>query len=393
MVRGLMWHRVRNALHCGLTLHRTSRSRAFCNSAWLTAFVFQLAVAKPAHAEEAGASSKAQGSAATAATPTKAGEPDPRAVMQSEKARVYFQRGRELAAQKRYGDACEAFERSLGFEAAIGTKFNLADCYEHVGRIASAQELFSEVALLAHAADEPERERVARERAAALEPRTAHLVVKPKVTPDDLEIRRNGVPIERGQWGKSLALDPGFYDVEASAGGNTWHQRVEIGGPGSTVWVLVPVLGGETAAAEAPGPRRELKAAPPPAQETRTVLAWDRAGPAVVGLSAVAVAGLAVGTGFALKYKSKNDEAEAICQSTVCTADDIAEHDQLVDDARASRTGMIVSYSVAGAAAIGVAAVIWGPWWRQMERVPAAVRAAPVIGTNGTWGLTAQGRF
>lgn len=394
-----MWHRVRHTLPGGPTspgFFCFFSSLGILRCAGLVLAMFPLAAAETVRAEEVATPVRAPSAAPT--KPAKAGAADPRVVLQSDKALVFFQQGRKLAAEKRYGEACEAFERSLSFESAIGTKFNLADCYEHIGRVASAQELFGEVALLAHSANEPEREKVARERAAALEPRIARLVVSPKVTPNDLELRRNGVLIARELWGKPLAVDPGFYDVDASGGGATWRQRVEVTGPGSTVWVLVPALGSETALATAVPPppvARELKPTLPPApsQETRSVLVWERAGPVVVGLSALGVAGLAAGTGFALKYKAKNDDAEAICQGSVCTADDIAEHDQLVQDARASRTGMMISFGVAGASFIGVAAAIWGPWWRQLERGPTAVKAAPVIGPNGTWGVSAEGSF
>src|SRR5689334_7826331 len=68
----------------------------------------------------------------------------------AEKARALFQEGRTLAGSGKYEEACPKFEESLKLDAGIGTKFNLADCLEHTGRIKKAQEMFLNVADAAH---------------------------------------------------------------------------------------------------------------------------------------------------------------------------------------------------------------------------------------------------
>src|SRR5215212_4797523 len=95
-------------------------------------------------------------------------------------ARALFGEGRKLAAQGKYREACPKFEESLRLDPGMGTQFNLADCLEHTGRTATAWAQFLDVAAAARAAAQSERERVARERAAALEPKLSRLTIEVK---------------------------------------------------------------------------------------------------------------------------------------------------------------------------------------------------------------------
>src|SRR6266545_6749182 len=80
-------------------------------------------------------------------------------------ARALFLEGRKLVDEGNYADACPKFEESLRLDPGTGTSFNLADCFEHVGRTASAWARFLDVAAASKAADQADRERVARARA------------------------------------------------------------------------------------------------------------------------------------------------------------------------------------------------------------------------------------
>ena len=61
-------------------------------------------------------------------------------------ARALFSEGRKLSAAGKYSEACPKFEESLRLDRGIGTKFNLADCWAHSNRTASAWGLFLDVA-------------------------------------------------------------------------------------------------------------------------------------------------------------------------------------------------------------------------------------------------------
>src|SRR6185312_13224264 len=93
-------------------------------------------------------------------------------------ARALFFEARRLVAAGNYAAACPKFEDSYRLDPGIGTSFNLADCYEHSGRTASAWARFLDVAAATKAAGQLDRERVARARAAALEPKLARMTLK-----------------------------------------------------------------------------------------------------------------------------------------------------------------------------------------------------------------------
>src|SRR5687767_15052938 len=50
-----------------------------------------------------------------------------------------FQEGRALMASGDLAAACARFEDSRRHEPAVGTELNLGECYERLGRLASAQ--------------------------------------------------------------------------------------------------------------------------------------------------------------------------------------------------------------------------------------------------------------
>ncbi len=92
-------------------------------------------------------------------------------------AQALFDAAKQLMAQGKYADACPRLEESQRLDPGIGTQFNLAACYEQLGRTASAWSMFLEVAGASKAAGQLEREKVARQRAAALEPRLIRLTI------------------------------------------------------------------------------------------------------------------------------------------------------------------------------------------------------------------------
>src|SRR5688572_18113756 len=67
----------------------------------------------------------------SASAETKKSKPAKEAPVKEEsEARKLFKEGRSLAAEGRHAEACPKFEQSLQLEAGVGTRFNLADCYE-----------------------------------------------------------------------------------------------------------------------------------------------------------------------------------------------------------------------------------------------------------------------
>ena len=124
-----------------------------------------------------------------------------------------FNNAQELASQGKYEEACPKFEEVLKLEPkAIGTQLQLADCYDHVGRFASAWTTYTLAGDAAAAAGQQDRTDFARKRAGEIKPKVPELTVEVPAelqkTPG-LKIERNGVLVGRAQWGLPVPVDPG----------------------------------------------------------------------------------------------------------------------------------------------------------------------------------------
>src|SRR6185369_13042037 len=104
--------------------------------------------------------------------------------------------------ESKYAEACPKLEESQRLEPGIGTKFYLADCYEHIDRLASAWALYLESSDEAGDANMKDRAEYARKRAEALQPKLIRLSVQ---VPDEVralpgvEIHRDDLVLKAGQ--------------------------------------------------------------------------------------------------------------------------------------------------------------------------------------------------
>ncbi len=160
-------------------------------------------------------------------------------------AQTLFDEGRKLMADGKFAEACPKLAESQKLDPGVGTQFHLADCYEHVGQTASAWAAFLEAAAGAKSLGQTERERVARERAAALAPRLSKLTIVAARGADvaGLEIKRDGSAVGRPLWGSAVPVDPGSHVVEAAAPGKKpWRTTVQVIGEQASLVVTVPAL-------------------------------------------------------------------------------------------------------------------------------------------------------
>src|SRR5690349_13986528 len=61
-------------------------------------------------------------------------------------AQALFDDAKELVKSGKAAEACPKFEESQRLDPGLGTQLNLADCYERIGRTASAWTIYVEVA-------------------------------------------------------------------------------------------------------------------------------------------------------------------------------------------------------------------------------------------------------
>lgn len=300
-----------------------------------------------------------------------------------------FNQARDLAKANQWADACPKFEASLRYDPALGTRLNLATCYEHVDKLASAWSLYRESIDLAKKAGDAKRRDYAQSQAAALEPRLAKLTISaPAKPPAGLVVTRDGTQIEPGALGIALYVDAGTHELTASAPGfESFAQTVTIVDGKAESIVLptlaakpVPVVGTDSSK---PAPKRVEPTEPAaPPSRTRTYVA--------LGAGAAGVAAVGVGLVFGAKARSTYKDAEALCGANLaCSPADYPRDQQLVHDARSSATFSTVLV-IAGGAAIAAGAVVFITAPRAPER--ATARIVPVVHDHGG-GLAITGGF
>jgi hypothetical protein len=134
-------------------------------------------------------------------------------------AEALFRQGREAADAGDHAKACEKFKESNRLDPALGTVFNIADCEEKLGRLATAWQLFQEVAQRLQAGDD--RQGIAKERARTLEPRLPRLTVRlAAAAPSGTQVQRDGVELGSASLDTPLPVDPGSHSVTATAPGH-----------------------------------------------------------------------------------------------------------------------------------------------------------------------------
>ena len=156
-----------------------------------------------------------------AATPPPASTTPPTSTADKAVAEMLFFTARGLMEAGRFTEACTKLAESYRLDPASGTLLNLAVCHESEGRVASAWGEFRQALSDARKANRPDREELAKNSIAKLEPELPVLTI---VVPDlvkvkDLEIVRNGVVLGSGGWGTELPVDPGKVEIVVRAPG------------------------------------------------------------------------------------------------------------------------------------------------------------------------------
>ncbi|WP_394843435.1 hypothetical protein LZC95_41105 [Pendulispora brunnea] len=309
-------------------------------------------------------------------------------------AQALFNEAKKLIADGKWAEACPKLEESQKLDPGIGTQYNLANCYEHIGRAASAWAVFLNVAGEAKAAGQTAREKVARDRATVLEARLAKLVITVRSTDvSQLKVTRDGLEVGRGQWGAAIPIDAGEHRIVASAlGKKTWEKSVRVPVDGVTVNVEVPALQDDPNATTLadrglmPGkPADGQEGAPIDEHPGRT----QRIGGIVAG--AVGIVGIGVGSAFGLMSNSKKNDSEPHCNAeNRCDETGLG----LRDDALKYGTISTIAFIAGGAALVGgVVLFVTAPKAKDASQVGKVTwQAAPMIGPRET-GFHVQARW
>jgi hypothetical protein len=244
------------------------------------------------------------------------------------RADALFNAAKALTDAGNYADACAKFAESKRLAPGLGVTLYLADCYERIGRTASAWTEFLAAEGLARQRND-KRAEVAHQHAQALEPKLDRLTitVAPTVPQAGLSILRDGVPVTREELGLAVPVDPGDHAVVVSAPGHAPRTlNAHVGPESPTATVRIDSLDEAPATAPSPSP------APPPTPATTEPAQPGAEQPTsedssktrrLLGLGAigVGVVGIGVGTVFGFLAKSKLDSSNG-GSSPPCNAQD-----------------------------------------------------------------------
>jgi hypothetical protein len=279
-------------------------------------------------------------------------------------AEALFEDGRRLMTEGKYTEACPKFAAAERLDPSTATLLNLASCYEKQGRTATAWATYKEAASAASAAGRKDYLSAAERHASGLAQRLARLTLVVPHPVDGLRVERDGVAVDRAEWGIAIPIDPGSHSLAASAPGyKGWTSAVAVAQDGAQVTLTVPAL--DLLPVEVPTPKTmEPQAATVPSStpaeppgdadsrsgsSTRTTVAWVVAG--------VGVVGLAVGTVFAVDAKNKYNDSLLQCEMgspNLCTRDGVSSR----NDARSAGDAATLAFGL-GAAAVVAGGVLW----------------------------------
>jgi len=288
------------------------------------------------------------------------------------RAKALFDEGRALAKAGRFGDACERFDTSFALDAQTGTEVNLADCLEHVGQLLRAWQRFDAAAAASLVAGNTTRAKFARDRADAIEPRLAMVILHvAEPTLAGLSLSIDGRPVSRDV---REHAQPGELAIRATAPGRKEFRTSVIVTAGAMLEVTVPELEPIEAPPSPPPPR-----APPPKSEpvvAATIVGSRRARDRVRAAWLLAGIGGASGlTGISLAAYARHEWDRAVAANDIAAAN----HDVHIADVG---TG----FGVASIACFAAAAIVYFTAPREL------VTVTPTAGA-GTLGLAAVGRF
>ncbi len=304
-----------------------------------------------------------------------------------------FHRGRTLLKARKYAKACAAFEASQKLDPSLGTQFNIAQCDEHIGKLASALEIYRG---LADHDTNAQRKAISAKLAARLEPRVPRLQLQVEPRPPGLVVTIDNVPCGKAcDPSSSKPIDLGTYTIEVTAPGyRPRATRVTVSLEGKVVLVPIqleraPKSEQATTASDYPAPpKREVAPTPAPAVHDRAEgPSQSRRKIYAKVLLGASVAQLAGGIALGLLARDKWDQAKQLCGGTQTCPDPFvaADANDLADAARL-RGNVSTTLFVGSGVAAAVGIVLWVKAPEQPVQVTATVGGHDV-------GIVARGRF
>jgi PEGA domain len=268
-------------------------------------------------------------------------------------AQAQFDKAVQLKKANNWKDACVAFEQSQKLDPQFGTLYNVAECNEHIGKLATAWAAYRE---LEQRDTNAGRRDHSRDLARALEPRLSKLMLTMSPPVAGATVTMNGTDATN-LIGIETPVDIGSYELAADAPGHAhWKSTVSVTDEGKTVAVAITLQPSNEPVATTPAP----VTAPAPIQPavTATTETPETSHRTTYAIGATAVGGALVIGGLVVGElaRGKWNDAKALCPDSTCaSSSDLASANSLADAARTRGTVSDVMIGVGvAAAAVGV---------------------------------------
>ncbi|HSD90172.1 MAG TPA: hypothetical protein VLB44_21725 [Kofleriaceae bacterium] len=286
-----------------------------------------------------------------------------------------FKQGRELVKSGNYIDACEQFQHSQQLDPQLGTLFNIAQCSEKIGKLATAAASYRELVARDQNA---ERKAAATKALAELGPRIPKIVAKVDKPPPGITItldsKTGSQPIEPN---KPVEANFGEYTLVARAKGYTeMISRFRIGDEGTTKTIEVVLLPGASNSDIIKKPSERTTEEETPHSHRKLI---------GIGVGAVGGAALIGGIVVGVMARSQWNDARAICGGTTCTTQDEVDRANALGDKARSKAGLSTGLVIGGAVLAAAGVALW-------VTAPGDVQVAPTASDSGA-GVTFAGRF
>lgn len=287
-------------------------------------------------------------------------------------AEALFDSALRAMKEGKYAEACPKLENSQRIDPGVGTLLYLGECYEKIGRTASAWATFREAQSQAEASGQAKRAKAAKDRVDKLEPQLSYLtleVAEGTRSLPGLVVKRNGVDAGSGIFGNAVPQDPGPTKIDVTAPDHESFSVTVTIQARARQTVLIPTLAQSEPAAkpltmpEPPAltpPPPQAKSEPPPGGPPLPPPVEESepgSGQRLVGLvvAGVGVVGLGVGSYFGIAAIGEEKKADRSCGPKLCAEPAAFDHS---DTARSHAVLANIGF-IAGGALFATGTVVY----------------------------------
>jgi hypothetical protein len=304
-------------------------------------------------------------------------------------AEALFNAARTLRDAGDYTAACPKFEASMKLDGQLGTLINIADCYEKLGKWATAWARYKAAQEWAER-DNDDRLKFIGDGRTRVAPKVPKIIITVTNPAADLRVKREDTEISDAMVGVPLPIDPGRSTVSILRGGDVLETRDIEAKEGETTELsldLAAIAAAHPAVVVEPQPAPQPQPQPQPDKPTGPYDPTHRNVGLVVGGVGVVAVLVAGGLEIGALIKKGQAESDDACVNKFCSAEGLSA----ADDAKTfAEVGQWVG--IGGLATLAIGATIFFTAPSEPDGDSAALKPIPWVGP-GIAGLSLGGSF